>query len=316
MASEYNRVMSDLDFTQPQEPAPPAPASPQTSVASVPFKAAQSQFYNASVAAKIFQLAGKRADFTAGQTLFAEDDKSTKGGLLSLKSATRMFFLADGEVALTMGGRPLDTLKPGEVFGEMAVISERPRTATATAKTTCVAYSLDAAELQDAVGRMPEFALMLMSVMFDRLRFIAARLAARKAAVKVAERQGPQFEPKLLEQFEAALARSATMKYNASQTIMREGQTGTQMYVVKSGQVAITLQGGVVEVVNPGGTFGEMAILDQSPRTAGATAVLYTELLAIDRASLLEAIRKQPVFAMAMLRAVAERLRHMNAQLA
>jgi CRP-like cAMP-binding protein len=67
--------------------------------------------------------------------------------------------------------------------------------------------------------------------------------------------------------------------------------------------------------VSPGGIFGEMALVDQSPRVASATADVYSELLAVDRPSLLEAVKAQPAFAMAMLRAVVERLRHMNAQL-
>jgi len=48
---------------------------------------------------------------------------------------------------------------------------------------------------------------------------------------------------------------------------------------------------------------------------ASATADQYSELLTVDRASLLEAVKSQPAFAMAMLKAVVERLRHMNSQL-
>lgn len=73
----------------------------------------------------------------------------------------------------------------------------------------------------------------------------------------------------------------------------------------------IAVGGTIVEIAGPGGTFGEMAVVDQSPRTACAGAIGKTELLAIDRATLLKG---QPQFAMAMLRSVAERLRHLNAQ--
>jgi len=81
------------------------------------------------------------------------------------------------------------------------------------------------------------------------------------------------------------------------------------------GRVAIHLKDKVLEVVNPGGTFGEMALVDNSPRVASATADQYSELLTVDRNSLLDAVKSQPAFAMAMLKAVVERLRHMNAQL-
>jgi CRP-like cAMP-binding protein len=151
--------------------------------------------------------------------------------------------------------------------------------------------------------------------MFDRLRFIAARLATRKSAAPADVRESSVFDPVLLQQFEKALARAQIMRYQAGASIMREGQAGIYMYVVKSGQVVIAIRDKVVEVVNPGGTFGEMALVDQSPRVANATAHIYSELLTVDRASLIEAIKAQPAFAMAMLRAVTERLRHMNSQL-
>jgi CRP/FNR family transcriptional regulator, cyclic AMP receptor protein len=87
------------------------------------------------------------------------------------------------------------------------------------------------------------------------------------------------------------------------------------MYLVKSGRVAIAVGGNVVEVVGPGGTFGEMAVVDQSPRTARAGTLEESELVAIDRATLVELVKKQPAFAMALLRGIADRLRFMNTQL-
>ena len=50
------------------------------------------------------------------------------------------------------------------------------------------------------------------------------------------------------------------------------------MYVVKTGRVAIHIKDKVLEVLNPGSTFGEMALVDQSPRVASATADQYSEL--------------------------------------
>ena len=301
----------DLDFTSPSAPAAPeAPATP-----SAPFKAARSPFYKAEVAELIFRSAGKAERYVAGQAIFAEDEKVSGGGIFSMRAATRMYFLAEGEVALSIDGRPLDTVSKGEVFGEMAVISERPRTATATAKTACVVHSLSADELRAALATLPDFALMLMSVMFDRLRFIAARLATRRATIAVRQPEAPVFDAALLAQLEGALAQPMPARYAAGASIMREGQAGVVMYVVKSGRVSISLGANVVEIVGTGGTFGEMALVDQSPRIASAAATEDCELLSIDRAALMGAVKQQPAFAMAMLRSIADRLRHMNAQL-
>lgn len=291
----------DFDFTRPQE-----------GKASAPFKAASSRFYNSGAAEMLFRANGKQERFANGQTIFLEDEKVTKGGLF--KAPSRMYFLADGDVILTMGPRPLDTVRKGEIFGEMAVISGRPRSASATARGDVLAFSMDADELQAAIGRNPEFALMLASVMYDRLRFIAAKLAQKKLEPGSMAREATVFEPELVAKLTAALPEKV-VRFARETIIFKEGQAGTFMYMVKSGRVAIAVGSNIVEVVGPGGTFGEMAIVDESPRTARAGALEESELVAIDRTTLMSLIKRQPAFAMALLRGIADRLRHMNSLL-
>lgn len=292
--------MDDMDFTKPKVEAP---------AASAPFKAANSRFYNVDVASALFRIAGKEERFDTGQMIFTEDQGS------GLFKASRMYYLSEGEVGLSIGNKPLDVVRAGEVFGEMAVITGRPRSASASARTGCVGYSMDAKELQAALGRSPEFALMLASVMYDRLRFIAARLASRPRPNGTPPLQNSFFDARLVADLEASLPRTAMVRYPQQTVIFKEGQTGKFMYVVKSGRVGIAIGADVVEIAGPGGTFGEMAVVDQSARTARAGAIEECELLAMDRATLMGVIKENPAFAMALLRAVAERLRHMNLQL-
>jgi len=82
------------------------------------------------------------------------------------------------------------------------------------------------------------------------------------------------------------------------------------------GKVSITIRNSEVELVQAGGTFGEMALVDQSPRTASATAQSDCILLSVNRSALLALVRSQPAIGIAMLRSVADRLRHMNGLLA
>jgi CRP-like cAMP-binding protein len=316
----------DFDFTQPQaKPAGAAaqaqPAAPQQP--SAPFKPANSKFYDAKVAEKFFRESGKPETFAAGTTLFTEGEKSGKQGLFGKRVIHRMYFLTEGEVALTANGKALDAIKSGEVIGEMAVISEMPgtatasaRSATATAKTDVTAFSLDGSEVQAGLARMPEFALMLMSVMFDRLRFVAARLSMRKAAKPggVSEAMAT-FNNDMLEMLEARLERATVLRFDAGSAIMREGDAGTTMYVILRGQVAVSIKGVVVEVAGTGATIGEMALVDQSARAATATAQSECKLLAINRNSLIAVVKAEPAIGMAMMRSMAERLRNMNALL-
>ncbi len=305
----------DFDFTKP----PPGSALPEGS-ASAPFKPAISKFYDSAVAAKLFKGSGKPEQFPAGATLFIEHEKSGKQGLFGKRVVHRMYLVTGGEVALSRAGKPLDTIKPGEIFGEMAVISDSAgaatRSATATAKTDCQAYSLDAEELQSALRTTPEFALMLMSVMFDRLRFVAARMAMRKVAPGGRTgREGATFSPELLAQVDNALQHATTVRFDAGKAIMREGEAGVSMYLVMEGKVGIFIRDNEVETVNAGGTFGEMALVDQSPRTASAISKTDCVLLSVNRNALIALVKTQPVIGVAMLRSIADRLRHMNSLL-
>ncbi|MEO8103458.1 MAG: cyclic nucleotide-binding domain-containing protein, partial [Betaproteobacteria bacterium] len=289
-------MQDDFDFTKPQ---PSGPAASAPAAASAPFKPAVSKFYDAAVATRLFQHSGKREQFAAGATLFVENEKSGKQGLFGKKVTHRMYLVTSGEVALSAGGKPLDTIKPGEIFGEMAVISDSPagstRSATATARGDCQAFSLDAAELQAALQTTPEFALMLMSVMFDRLRFVAARLAMRKVAPGARTgREGATFSADLLAQLDQALQHATTVRFDAGKSIMREGEAGVSMYVVMQGKVGIFIRDNEVETVNAGGTFGEMALVDQSPRTASAISQTDCVLLSVNRNALMALVKSQP----------------------
>ncbi len=309
-------MSDDFDFTQPQsKPAASAAAAP-----SAPFKPANSKFYDAVVAEKFFRESGKAENFAAGTTLFVEGEKSGKQGLFGKRIVHRMYYLKEGELALTANNKPLDAIKAGEVVGEMAVISEVPdtsmvsaRSATATAKTDVVAYSLDGAETQAGLTRTPEFALMLMSVMFDRLRFVAARLAMRKVTktTGVAEAMSV-FAPDMLDVLENRLERATVLRFEPGASIMREGDKGATMYVILKGQVAVSIKGNVVESAGIGATIGEMALVDQSPRAASATAATKCKLLAINRIGLLDLVKVEPAIGMALMRSMAERLRNMN----
>jgi CRP/FNR family transcriptional regulator, cyclic AMP receptor protein len=313
----------DFDFTQPADKKPgaaPAASPPQPSA---PFKPATSKFYDAAVAERFFRAAGKPEKLPAGTTLFMEGEKSGKQGLFGKRVIHRMYYLTQGEVALTANGKPLDAIRSGEVFGEMAVISEIPgattpsaRSATATAKTDCDGFSLDGTETQAGLKQTPEFALMLMSVMFDRMRFVAARLAMRKVSKSagVAEAM-PSFTSEMLTVLEDKLERATVLQFEPGRGLMREGDVGTSMYVILSGQVEVSIKGSVVEIASVGATIGEMALVDQSPRAASATAKTSCKLLAVNRSALLNLVKLEPAIGMALMRSMAERLRNMNALL-
>ena len=62
------------------------------------------------------------------------------------------------------------------------------------------------------------------------------------------------------------------LSISAGEAIYSEGETPKAMYVVQSGEVEILIRGTSVEVVGPDGFFGEMALIEQSRRSATAVA--------------------------------------------
>lgn len=305
-------MSDDFDFTD----AAPSPIA-ATPVASKPVV---SKFYDAAVAKRLFEISGKLDTIAAGTVLFVEGEKSGKQGLFGKRVDHRVYFVVEGEIELTRAGKPLDTISANEIFGEMAVISEIPgaihggtRSATATTKTACTLRSLDPKTLEIALTKIPEFGLMLMSVMFERLRFVAARLTARRGAQNADGNASiPVFDDETLTNLENKLERATLVRFDAERTIMREGDVGTSMYVVLSGRVGVFIKGNKVETNIKGCSFGEMALVDQSPRTASAIAETECELLALSRSSLISLIRNEPGVGMLILRSVADRLRYMN----
>src|SRR5256885_12542613 len=158
--------------------------------------------------------------------------------------------------------------------------------------STCRVSGLDTRKLQIALGRYPEFALMLMSAMIGRLRESMSRLAGPGSPVTGARwRESPPLRKDLIEDLGRVLGSDAHLSYESGATILREGQIGVLMYVVLKGKVAIRVGGNLIDNVGPGGLFGEVALVDRTPRLASAVAEIPCNLLAINRSAFLNLVK-------------------------
>ena len=95
----------------------------------------------------------------------------------------------------------------------------------------------------------------------------------------------------------------------AGTVIFEEGSPGTEMFGIVEGEVEVRLPNGAVHRLGPDDTFGEMAIVDASPRSATAVAVTDTKLAVIDRHRFLFLVQETPMFALQVMSSIAERLR-------
>lgn len=86
------------------------------------------------------------------------------------QSGDRMYVVVEGEVDIKLGDRVVQTLVEEEFFGEMGIIDNSPRSATAVAKTDCRLAEIDQRKFTFLVQQTPFFALQVMKGMADRLR--------------------------------------------------------------------------------------------------------------------------------------------------
>ena len=82
----------------------------------------------------------------------------------------RMFVILEGEIQLTINEQALGLEVDGGIVGEMALIDEAVRSATARTLTDCVLAPLDLEAFTSLVQKKPEFAIHVMQVLSQRLR--------------------------------------------------------------------------------------------------------------------------------------------------
>ncbi len=133
--------MEDLDFTRP----------------------AKSEVYRPDIARKFFESAGKPETAAQGGVIFSENQQGGK-----------MYYLLEGEIGLARGGKTLDIVKAGEIFGEMALVDQSPRAASATAETDCYLLTVNRNDFLALVKSRPEFGVTLLKSVAERMRHLTA----------------------------------------------------------------------------------------------------------------------------------------------
>jgi len=95
--------------------------------------------------------------------------------------------------------------------------------------------------------------------------------------------------------------------------LVREGDAGSEFYVIVDGTATATIGDKFVATLGPGDFFGEMSLLDRAPRAATVTADFVVELLVADARSFAALVQSSPSVGMRMMRMMSERLRSIEA---
>ncbi|MBL8625588.1 MAG: cyclic nucleotide-binding domain-containing protein [Myxococcales bacterium] len=183
-------------------------------------------------------------DLVAGDTLFRQGD-----------AGTTLYVVVDGEVAVISEGPPrieVSRLGPGAFFGEVALVTEQPRSATIEATTTTQLLAID----RDVIGALVADHAEVLPVI---LRFLRERLVDRLVQTH------PLFAPFADADRRDLIARWKFLEIEPGTTITAAGTKAPGLYALLAGQVDVLADGAPVAALGPGEMFGETSLLTGQP---------------------------------------------------
>jgi CRP-like cAMP-binding protein len=107
----------------------------------------------------IFRSARDTVELETGQVVFKEGDPGDV-----------MYAVVEGSVEIARDGHVIETVPAGGIFGELALVDDSARGATATAAATTRLAKVDKKQFTYLVHEHPTFALQVMKIMAERLR--------------------------------------------------------------------------------------------------------------------------------------------------
>jgi CRP/FNR family cyclic AMP-dependent transcriptional regulator len=110
-------------------------------------------------------------------------------------------------------------------------------------------------------------------------------------------------------------AGATVREFKAGDVIFKEGEPGTEFFVIQSGKVDIQLGNRLLGTLGDHDIFGEMALIDPAPRSATATAKTDVKIVPVSEKQFLFLVSRTPHFALNVMRTLARRLRSQNVAL-
>lgn len=284
----------------------------------------------------------KELAIATGEKVFDEEDEGDE-----------IYFIEKGDIRVTkdtpFGEQQLARIGKGEFFGEMNFIDPASRSADAVASQDCMLFALRRSDVETLFDTRKEVAVQfywhfwkslsrrtrdannLLKTFFSEPEEPAPKPpltpeeVTRSKAISIdLDRKLKVLQDRGLSSKELRLlaAFSAEELYNREEVIFREGDVGDKLYILLDGKVRIVKQiPGVGEealaILEKGDFFGEMALVDNEPRSADAKAhVNGTTVLTISREVLNEIlsvdIESAYQFLSIMCRILTQRLREIN----
>ena len=197
-------------------------------------------------------------------------------------------------------------LSEGDFFGEMALLSNRPRASAVRAVTPVDVLILRKSDFEDQLRLHPTLALTLSRTLSQRLIHADHQLVERHLR-KMILLAGLSDEDIL-----AISHRLQPKQYKKGWLIFSNGEPATSLYLIERGQVKVVsdseTERETIAVLGEGEFFGEMALLTGEPRTASVRAMSDVDLWALNKTDFEEILVAYPPIGLALSRVLGERL--------
>jgi CRP/FNR family transcriptional regulator, cyclic AMP receptor protein len=105
------------------------------------------------------------------------------------------------------------------------------------------------------------------------------------------------------------------MEVDEGKALTREGESGREFFVIIEGEVSVTKDGSEIRKLGPGDFFGEIALLEDTPRTATVTATMPLRFFVLTRQSFRSLLAQQPEIEQQVTKALEERVRPTSEQI-
>ncbi|HEX4878622.1 MAG TPA: cyclic nucleotide-binding domain-containing protein [Limnobacter sp.] len=224
-----------------------------------------------------------------GHTIFKKNDYTST-----------FFSIVEGSVDIDLVGKDgkpfVLNLPKGNYFGEMGLISGRRRTATVRAGADCV------------LVETPRKAMLKLIASVESVRKTIDETFVRRA---ISTYLAPTLDAGAVEELLSGGLRAK--QYAKGEVLFKEGDEADGLYLVRRGSVAVSKNIGgkdvVLSYVSAGNYVGEMALLNNNPRSATITASVFTEVLVLPAEPVKRVLEANPSWKAAMQAQVSKRVK-------
>jgi cGMP-dependent protein kinase len=179
------------------------------------------------------------------------------------------FIVTSGILEVIINEERKNTINEGQGFGELALMHDTPRTATVKTLTATSLWGLDRGTFKRLIEDLNVMNYQENKAFIESVTLFTSLSQSQK---------------------DALVGSLNTLNFSPGQVIVKEGDIGDLLYIVKEGSVSCFRGGSEIKKFTKGEYFGDQALIYNSPRTATCVAISQVVCLSIDRTSLNSAL--------------------------